>query len=97
MSERGKDVVAVITLLFGFLAAVALAVWAFLLGFCGLFGEECTTSEENAIGLFTLAPLGVFVSVPVAVAAWRRQARWLLAPLIEVALIVGLFGVIAWF
>ena len=43
-----------------------------------------------------LASIGVLL-VPLAVAALRRQARWLLAPVVEAALVWVLFALDAGF
>ena len=97
MSERWKNVLSVLTLVVGFVAALALSVGAFLVSFCGLWGEPCTSSEENAMALLGMASLGVFLFVPALVATLRRQARWMLAPVIEIGLILGFFGVLGAF
>ena len=96
-TERAKNVLSVVVLVVGFLLAAALMVGAFLASFCGLFGEECTGEEEQAIGLLFLGSTGVFLGVPLAVAAVRQQLRWLLAPVIEVAIVWFTFALVDWF
>ena len=64
---------------------------------CGLFGEQCTAEEQRTIALLSFASLGVFLFVPAAVAAVRRQARWLLAPVVEVVLVVLAVRLNEWF
>jgi uncharacterized membrane protein YoaK (UPF0700 family) len=85
---RAADVVSVGALFTGFVLSLGLAFAAFVTGLCSLFGEECTSAEQGRIRLLGLASLGVFVVVPVAVAIVRGQGRWLLAPVIEAALLV---------
>ena len=97
MTERTRNVLSVVVLVGAFVLAAALMLGAIAASFCGLFGEQCTPDEERAIGLFFLASLGVFLLVPAGVAAARRQARWLLAPVIEAALVWLLFALNAWF
>jgi hypothetical protein len=84
-------------LVLGFGLALGLAVAAFAFAFCGLFGEQCTAAEERTVGQLSLASIGVFLLVPMAVAIARRQARWLLAPVIEATLIATVFAAYAWF
>ena len=95
--ERWKNVLSVLALVVGFLVALALAGGALVMSLCGLFGDECSSSEDLAISLLLLGSVGVFLLVPASVAVVRRQARWLLAPVIEVGLIAGFFGSITWF
>jgi hypothetical protein len=87
----------VVVLVLGFGLALGLAGAAFAVGLCGLFGEQCTASEERTIGLLMLGAIGVFVLVPIVVAIARRQARWLLAPVIEAMLIAAVFAAYEWF
>ena len=67
------------------------------MSFCSLFGEQCSTSEEERIRLLQIASIGVFLAVPGAVAIVRREARWLLAPVIEAGLIAVVIAAVDWF
>jgi hypothetical protein len=94
--RRLSDVISVVVLLVGFVLAVGLMLFAFVLSFCSL-GEPCTPAQEQQISLLSLASMGVFLLVPAAVALVRHQARWLLAPLIEAVLIAAFFLALDWF
>lgn len=87
----------VVVLLGGFGLAFFLWVVAFGVSLCSLFGEQCSTSEQERIRLLLIASLAVFLAVPVAVAIVRRQARWLLAPVIEAVLIAIVIAAVEWF
>ena len=87
-TERTSNVLSVVALVAGLVISLGLAFTAFAVSLCALWGEQCTDAEEQQISLLMLAAVGVFLLVPVAVAWVRRQARWLLAPLIEAALVV---------
>ena len=87
----------VVVLLGGFGLAFFLWLVAFGVSLCSLFGEQCSTSEEERIRLLLIASLGVFLVVPVAVAIVRREARWLLAPVIEAVLIAIVIAAVEWF
>jgi hypothetical protein len=86
------DVVSWVAVIGGFVASVALAVAALAAALCGVWDGECTTSELRTRDLLALATAAVYFGVPVAVALWRQQARWLLAPIVEAA---GLGAVVA--
>jgi hypothetical protein len=96
-SERTKNVLSATALVIGLVVAAGLMVAAFAASFCSLFGEQCTAEEELTASMLSLASFGVFLLVPIAVAAVRRQTRWLLAPFIEVALIATTFVLIDFF
>lgn len=72
----------------GLVVTGALLLLAAALSLCSLFGDQCSTSEQSSIGVAALAALAVFLGVPAAVARARRDARWLLAPLVEIAVVV---------
>jgi hypothetical protein len=93
---RSADVVSVVVVLAGFVISLGLAVGAFVASFCGLFGTQCTSGEEELIGLLSFASIGVFLAVPVVVAIVRGQARWLLAPLIEAVTVVVVWAALGW-
>lgn len=80
----------------GFVLSLGLAFAAFLTALCSLFGEQCTSAEQGQIRLLLLASLGVFFGVPVAVAIVRGQGRWLLAPVIEAALLAAVVAANDW-
>jgi hypothetical protein len=84
------DLASVSALILGFVVSVGLAFAAFGVALCSLFGEQCTPEEEQLTELLTLASVVVFFAVPVVVALVRQQARWLLAPLVEAALIAAI-------
>ena len=84
------DLASVAALILGFVLSAGLAFAAFGVALCGLFGEQCSPEEERMMQLLMLSSVGVFLAVPVVVALVRRQARWLLAPFVEAALIVAI-------
>lgn len=96
-SERTKDVLSVVALAAGFLLSLGLMVAAVAVSLCGLFGEQCSGSEEQAMTLLSLGAIGTFFGVPVVVAAVREQVKWLLAPIVEGMLLVTLFAMAAAF
>jgi hypothetical protein len=94
---RAADALSVVALVMGFVLSLGLALAGFLTGMCSLFGEECTSAEQGRIRALWLGSLGVFVAVPVAVAIVRGQGRWLLAPVVEAALLVAIVAANRWF
>jgi len=81
------DVVSVVALLVGFgVTAVILVVMLFVLA-CG-FSGACTYEDDTPFWGLLVAAGVVFLGVPALVAAVRRDARWLLAPVVEAAAIV---------
>ncbi len=88
-SRVGPDVASVLALVVGALATAGLLVLASLLSLCGLFGETCTDAETMRIGLATIGAGVTFLGVPGLVAVVRRDARWLLAPLVEAAVVAA--------
>lgn len=87
-------VASVLALVAGFVVAAGLVLLASLLSLCGLFGEECTPHERSQIGWALVGGVTVFFAVPGLVAVVRRDARWLLAPLVELGLLA--VGVAVW-
>lgn len=76
-------------LVVGLLATLGLLVLTLLLSLCGIgaSGDECS-DERRSAGLAVVAAGAVFLGVPALVAALRRDGRWLLVPVGEVALVL---------
>ncbi|HMJ78464.1 MAG TPA: hypothetical protein VK507_20945 [Iamia sp.] len=84
-------------LLVGLVATGTLLVVAMLTSLCGLFGEQCSESENTTIGLAVLGAGVTFMGVPVLVAVARRNAAWLLAPVVEVAGAFAILLIFEWY
>ena len=94
---RSADVVSAVAVLAGFVISIGLAFGAVLASFCGFMGEQCTSEELELVGLLWFGSISVFIAVPVLVSIVRRQARWLLAPLIESLGLVIVVAAFDWF
>jgi hypothetical protein len=84
------DLLSVVVLLIGFLASLGLLAASVAVGMCGLFGAQCSAGDERLIAQLGGASIIVFLAVPVAVSVGRGQARWLLAPIVEVAAVAAI-------
>lgn len=89
-SSVSATILSILALVAGFVLGGGLMLLSALLSLCSLFGEECTPHEETQIGLAFVAGVVTFVGVPALVALVRRDARWLLALVVEVAGVVVL-------
>ncbi|HEV7723056.1 MAG TPA: hypothetical protein VGO60_17325 [Iamia sp.] len=83
-------------LVVGLVVTGGLLLLAVATSLCGLFGEQCSESENRTIGFAFLGAAVTFVGVPVLVAVARRNAMWLLAPVVEVAGVVAILLVVQW-
>lgn len=92
----GPTVASVAALVVGLLATLGLLLVAFVLALCGIGGsaESCTDEHRFAWGVLAAAA-AVFLGVPALVAVLRRDARWLLAPVVEAAVVVSIFALSA--
>ena len=89
-------VASVAALVGGLLATSGLLLVAFVLALCGIDAGAGSCTDEHRAAWGVLAAAGVvFVGVPALVAALRRDARWLLAPVVEAAVVVAIVALAA--
>lgn len=80
-------------LVVGALATFGLLVAGFVGALCGLGGSDTDCSDEHQLAWLALAGAAVvFLGVPALVAALRRDGRWLLVPVGEIALVALLIA-----